>query len=55
MDRVDVRCGVEDAAEHTEAHRGAQEAEAEHEDQQRHLDEMRDAVPELDLRVVHLI
>ena len=55
MDRIDVRCGVENAPEHAEAHRGAQEAEAEHEDQQRHLDDMGDAVPELDLRVVHLI
>ena len=55
MDRIDVRCGVEDAPEHTEAHRGAQKAEAEHQDQQCHLDDMGDAVPELHLRVVHLI
>ena len=55
MDRVDVRRRIKDAPEHAEAHRGAQEAEAEHQDQQRHLDEMRDAVSELHLRVVHLI
>ena len=55
MDRIDVRRGIEDSPEHTEAHRGAQEAEAEHQDQQRHLDDMGDAVPELHLRVVHLI
>ena len=55
MDRIDVRCGIKDAPEHTEAHRGAQETEAEHQDQQRHLDDMCDAVPELHLRVVHLI
>ena len=33
----------------------APEAEAEHQDQPRHLDDMGDAVSELHLRVVHLI